>query len=893
MADTERRQRDDLSPASIAAVCAAQAARSAHAPAIEAPGRVPLTYARLWQHVEHTRDVLATHGLGPGDAVAIVLPHGAEMATACVGVAAAASAAPLNPLATAHEYDTAFTALAARALVVDARSKSAAVAVARARGLAVITLHVDSTGEAGAFHLDRGCRGRDLAAAQPAPHDVALLLPTSGSTGQSKIVPLTHSNLCYETRNIVAALQFATDARCLLLAPLFHVLGVVTNLLATVVAGGSVYCPPALDPVKLLEWIDVSRPTWLGVVPTIHQTLLAQSRRHPDLTRRHTMRFLLTGGAVTPPHVFDEIEQQFGVPLVEGYGLSEGAGMSTCNPLPPGERRVGSAGVALGQEVGIMDAAGSLLPPGETGEIVLRGPNVMAGYRDAPEVNARVFTNGWFRTGDLGRLDGDGYLWLSGRLKELINRGGEKVAPYEIDQALVQHPAVEQAVAFSVPDRRLGEDVAAAVVLRPDADVSERELRAFVGKRLAYFKVPRRILVVETIPKGPSGKLQRMGLAQQLGITERGAPPRLHEYVAPRTPAEQTLATLMAEVLDVERIGLRDSFLDLGGDSLIAVTLLDRIETTFGRSLSIVSLFEGGTIEELALELSAAAASVTSASLLPIQTKGTPPAFFCVHGMGGDVFHFRHLAHHVGTDIPFYGLRIRGVDGRAAIPTSIEEMAAHCIETVRAVQPHGPYLIGGYSFGGVVAFEMACRLVALGEAVTLLALLDAINPALMRYDLSPRAARMLWEGMQRRGRRALRSRWLWERLKRRVLLRSPGAARLWARVATVRENYETRSEVISDLAEVAARRYRPTGCYPGRITLFRTQQHLQQTRDPELGWGGCAQLGVAAIDVPGSHFQMVYEPYVIALARALRGYLEAARAAAPASVDAARVAARR
>jgi len=262
-----------------------------------------------------------------------------------------------------------------------------------------------------------------------------------------------------------------------------------------------------------------ARPSWYTAVPTMHQAILARAARNTEAISEVPLRFIRSSSASLPPQVMAELESTFGCPLIEAYGMTEAAHQMTSNPLPPAPRFAGSVGIAAGPDVAIMDEEGRLLPPGDVGEVVIRGPNVTPGYRNNPEANATAFTAGWFRTGDQGVLDGQGYLRLTGRLKEIINRGGEKISPREVDEVLLDHPAVAQVVTFAVPHAMLGEDVAAAVVLKPGTAITERELRAFAAGRLADMKVPRRILFLDEIPKGATGKLQRIGLAAKLGIT--------------------------------------------------------------------------------------------------------------------------------------------------------------------------------------------------------------------------------------------------------------------------------------------------------------------------------------------------------------------------------------
>jgi acyl-CoA synthetase (AMP-forming)/AMP-acid ligase II/acyl carrier protein len=572
----------------------AGAGRAPGAPAILAPGRPPLSYGQLFAHVVETAGTLRAMGIGRDDRVAIVLPNGAEMATAFLSVAAATTSAPLNPAYGAREFEFYLSDLDARAVIVDAAIDSPARSVARARGIPVIELSPLPEAAAGIFAL--AGKGEVIAArggfAQPG--DVALVLHTSGTTSRPKIVPLTQANLCVSAGNIRSAFELAPGDRCLNVMPLFHIHGLVAAVLSTLLSGGSVVCTPGFDASEFFQWLPDFRPTWYTAVPTMHQAILHHAGAHRDVIAGCPLRFIRSCSAPLPPPVMAELERVFGAPAVESYGMTEAAHQMTSNPLPPRPRKPGSVGLPTGPEVAVMDQAGNLLPAGQVGEVVIRGANVTLGYENNPEANASAFARGWFRTGDQGLLDGDGYLFLSGRSKEIINRGGEKVAPREIDDVLLRHPAIQQAVAFAVPHPTLGEDVAVAVVLRQGMTVTRREIRDFAFAHLADFKVPSQVVLVDEVPKGPTGKLQRLGLAGILA-------PRLEaEFVAPMHPLEATLARIWAAVLGVQRVGIHDNFFALGGDSLRATQVVARVRATFGVELPLQAAFREPTIAGLA-----------------------------------------------------------------------------------------------------------------------------------------------------------------------------------------------------------------------------------------------------------------------------------------------------
>ncbi len=485
--------------------------------AIAAHGAPPLTYAGLRALIERTCATLNDLGIGLGDRVAIVLPNGPEMATAFLCVASAATSAPLNPAYKQDEFEFYLEDIKAKALIVEAGSDSPAIRAAEKLGVALLTLIPEPQVAAGAFELSGSPLGAAIRPGPAKPDDVALILHTSGTTSRPKIVPLHHANIWTSARNIAASLELSENDRALNVMPLFHIHGLIAGLCAPLSRGGSVFCTPGFNALKFFAEMEEARPTWYTAVPTMHQTILTRAGRHKEIIARRPLRFVRSSSSSLPPTVIGELEAAFKCPVIEAYGMTEATHQMASNPLN-GIRKPGSVGVPAGPEIAIMDEAGRLMGPGETGEVVIRGENVTAAYENNPKANGEAFVDGWFRTGDQGVIDADGYLTLTGRLKEIINRGGEKISPREVDEALMDHPAVLQAVAFAVPHPMLGEDVGAAVVLREGLSATEQELGAFLSERLAAFKTPRKILFLAEIPKGATGKLQRIGLAQKLGL---------------------------------------------------------------------------------------------------------------------------------------------------------------------------------------------------------------------------------------------------------------------------------------------------------------------------------------------------------------------------------------
>ncbi|MBL8808239.1 MAG: AMP-binding protein [Rhodospirillales bacterium] len=487
--------------------------------ALGAPETKALDFAGLRALARRTVADLNAMGIGRNDRVAIVLPNGPEMAASFLAIGAGATTAPLNPAYRADEFEFYLTDLKAKALVVQAGEETPARAVAAKLGVPVVELMPDRAAGAGSFTLAAGAlKGVPAQAGFADTEDVALVLHTSGTTSRPKIVPLAQANVCASARHIGQTLALKPADRCLNIMPLFHIHGLIAAVLSSLAAGGQTVCTPGFNALKFFAWLEEAKPSWYTAVPTMHQAILSRAERNREIIGRAGLRFIRSSSASLPPQVMQELEATFGCPVIESYGMTEAAHQMASNPLPPRERKPGSVGIAAGPEVRIMDEEGNLLPSGSLGEVVIRGPNVTKGYEANPDANLKAFANGWFRTGDQGTIDEEGYLRITGRLKELINRGGEKVSPLEVDEVIMDHPAVQQVVTFAMPHDKLGEEVAAAVVLREGQSATERELRDFAAKKLADFKVPRKIVFLAEIPKGATGKLQRIGLAGKLGL---------------------------------------------------------------------------------------------------------------------------------------------------------------------------------------------------------------------------------------------------------------------------------------------------------------------------------------------------------------------------------------
>jgi acyl-CoA synthetase (AMP-forming)/AMP-acid ligase II/aryl carrier-like protein len=572
------------------------ALRTPSAPALIAPGRPSLDYRQLQGQLGRIGAALGRGGVCYPDRVAVVLPNGPEMATAVLGAAAWTTCAPLNPAYGEDDFRFYLGDLRPKALILPESHCGPARSVAEALGIRCVDAAWQEGWPAGLFEL-RGIQAEHSDAAEPrAGEEVALVLHTSGTTSRPKMVPLTQRNVCRSAAHIASTLRLTPRDRCLNVMPLFHVHGLIGAFFASLSAGASMVCMPGMSEGKFAEWVEEFRPTWYTAVPTIHEAVLRElsDRRAADL---RSMRFARSSSAALPPRLARELEAALGVPILEAYGMTEAAHQIASNPLPPSPRKTGSVGRATGVDVAIMDEEGHLLPADVLGEIVIRGESVMSGYETGDETNRIAFANGWFRTGDLGLLDTEGYLHITGRLKEMINRGGEKVSPVEVEAALLAHAAARECAVFAVRHPTLGQDVVAAVVLQPGASAGEETLRGFLFGRLPEAKIPSRIVIVDAIPKSATGKIQRIGLAERLGEHLATA------FVAPRSDTEMLAAAIFAEVLGLERVGALDNFFALGGDSLRAGQVIARVHARKGVDVPLPTLFRNPTVGEFAREI--------------------------------------------------------------------------------------------------------------------------------------------------------------------------------------------------------------------------------------------------------------------------------------------------
>ena len=567
-------------------------------PALLAPGQRPLSRRGLADACSGFAGVLHEAGIGPESRVAIVLPGGAVMALASLAVMGSAAAMPCNPEATAEELAAFLDQARPDLLLTSRRHQGLAWQAGEAAGVPAIDLTWTGEDAAGVFACANAVtvRPRAAAAAGEADDLPALIIQTSGTSARPKMVPLSRRNLLAAIDGLIASLALTPDDLCLNMMPQFHIGGMWDTVAGSLLSGGAVACIGVFSATAFQRGIAEFAPTWTQAVPAMTAEIL----RADDGTALSCLRLLRSVSAPLPPALREGFEARFGVPIIEIYGMSETAGTITSNPLPPAERPVGSVGLPVHLAVRIVGEDGAELPVGATGEVEVAGASVITGYLEAPEANRESFRDGHLRTGDLGRFDADGHLYLTGRSKDQINRGGEKIAPSEVDNALIAHPFVADAACFAVPDKSLGEDIAAAVILEPGAPEGvEADILATLRTRLTYFKIPKRLLVFDALPRTKGGKLQRRLLPQMLAARLAEAPqaaPRA-PYAAPTSAVGTLVADLWEEIIGEGPMGLGDNFFAMGGTSLKAAFFVSRLEQRFdGQIVYVSSVYEAPTV---------------------------------------------------------------------------------------------------------------------------------------------------------------------------------------------------------------------------------------------------------------------------------------------------------
>ena len=473
-----------------------------------------LSYKDLKLFINKISKQLAGNGLSNKDRAAIVLPNGPYMASSFLAISSYMSAAPLNPSYKSEEYEFYLKDLNPKIVLVEKNSENPVVDVAKKLKIELCEINPEKDGPSGIFNIYE----KESEYSLPDENDEALVLHTSGTTSRPKIVPLTNKNIFSSAENISKSLNLSKNDHCLNIMPLFHIHGLIAILASSMKAGASVCASNGFNAIKFLDMAKSEKITWYSGVPTMHQAILLRARRNLEVAKLLKLRLIRSSSASLPPVVFKDLNDVFSCPVIEAYGMTEATHQMTSNPLPPKQQKAGFVGLPAGPEVCIMNENGVVLKQGDEGEVCIKGENVTLGYDNNEEANKTSFTNGWFRTGDQGYFDNEGYLKISGRLKEIINKGGEKISPLEVDNVLMDHPLIDQAVCFGYEDKMLGENIASAIIIKNGETCSENDVLKYAQEKLAKFKIPKKIFFVEEIPKGATGKLQRNVLAKKFGL---------------------------------------------------------------------------------------------------------------------------------------------------------------------------------------------------------------------------------------------------------------------------------------------------------------------------------------------------------------------------------------
>ncbi len=473
-----------------------------------------LNYKDLKSFIDKISKQLAGNGLSNKDRAAIVLPNGPYMASSFLAISSYMSAAPLNSSYKSEEYEFYLKDLNPKIVLVEKNSENPVVDVAKKLKIELCEINPEKDGPSGIFNIYE----KESEYSLPDENDESLVLHTSGTTSRPKIVPLTNKNIFSSAENISKSLNLSKNDHCLNIMPLFHIHGLIAILASSMKAGASVCASNGFNAIKFLDMAKSEKITWYSGVPTMHQAILLRARRNLEVAKLLKLRLIRSSSASLPPVVFKDLNDVFSCPVIEAYGMTEATHQMTSNPLPPKQQKAGFVGLPAGPEVCIMNENGEVLNQGDEGEVCIKGENVTLGYDNNEEANKTSFTNGWFRTGDQGYFDNEGYLKISGRLKEIINKGGEKISPLEVDNVLMDHPLIDQAVCFGYEDKMLGENIASAIIIKNGETCSENDVLKYAQEKLAKFKIPKKIFFVEEIPKGATGKLQRNVLAKKFGL---------------------------------------------------------------------------------------------------------------------------------------------------------------------------------------------------------------------------------------------------------------------------------------------------------------------------------------------------------------------------------------
>jgi acyl-CoA synthetase (AMP-forming)/AMP-acid ligase II/thioesterase domain-containing protein/acyl carrier protein len=853
-------------------------------PALKSPGQQPLTYRDLQKQVLLVIKTLNSLGFRRNDRIAVIMPAGPETAVLGIGIMAGFTHTPLNPQYRDHEFQDMFSRLKVKGILVQKNHKTAARDAALSQNIPIIEI-TPSAEKAGIFTIGEGILAGDEDAIFASPDDTVIVMQTSGTTSVPKIVPLSQKQFCKCAYSYFERLNLSDKDISLHIVAHFHILGITHTLLAPLLGGGTVVCTRDYISSDFLSLLKTYRPTFYCAAPAHHKGILHELKKLPaGELDHHSLQYIRSTSSPLSPGARKELETLFGVPVIESYAMTESPVISINMP-----HKEGSAGIPMVESLVIMDEQGKILDTFENGEVAIRGDVVFSGYED-PAENVAAFTGDYFRTGDIGFLDKEGYLFLTGRKKELINKGGEKFSPQEIDAVLATYPGIREAMAFRIDDPVLGEDVAAMVV-RADDTVTERDIRGYLLNRLIQFKVPRTIYFVDQIPKGPTGKLLRYAATEQYNsgaLKDEGASEVTIQTLSPQESLiEETIMQIWNEVLGSSSLSPDADFFRCGGNSLTAIELLIKIQRAFRVSFPPDTIYLHPTIRQQTLLICHEGSTFSRYHplIVPIRGNGILTPLFCFHPLGGWIKEYQYISLFLDQERPVFGIRARGLEPEEKPVLTVEEAALEYFEAIKTVQKEGPYHLLGFSGGAVYAFELACELQKRGERVTFLGVIDMSVPAPLKrlFDMSRGQKPNIFirtgfpvysflnNNLKKNPDSLLYSLFVKSvRIFSQFLLVLKGSQRLPVSGSEAESVTDAQRSWIATLPErqqklvriqIRAISVHKPRTFSGDIALFSTGHDAEfYPDDPTRGWNSVITGKTSVIDIPGDHWTLYREP---------------------------------
>lgn len=769
-------------------------ARRGDAIALRGADGLAISYRDLADQLRQAGETLRRCGIGRGDVVMIALPDGPLALWAFLAVARVATAFPVPAQDQGEHYARLLQRSGAKAVLMEDRPGSPLTALAAAQGLTLVRLMPGAP-----CVLDAVRPGPAREAEPPVDGDIATITLTSGTTAQPKLVASTQLSLHTSIRHVADWMGLGEADRALCVMPIAHLHSLVRTTLPVLLQGGEAVWAPGFDRTRILDWLDRLRPTYITAVPSLYRLLLQEIARAGWRPRDPSLRIAGIGSDRVEDAMLADLRQALGIPVLQFYGLTE-----TC-PFIAMARPDTPPGVT-GQinpvwQVRCVDDSGRDVPPGADGEIVVRGGIVNRLVGDSAQSASLV--DGWFHTRDVGRLAPDGCLSVTGRLGDRIVRGGQKVQPEPVEEALRRHPAVAEAVAFGLPDPILGHTVAAVIVPRPGAAPDAEDVLACAATALADHQMPERLFIVDRIPTNKLGKVSRADLGRHFAA--QAAQPAPSQAPPPAETVARVLAILRTALDSPDFAANLDFFADGGGDSLAALNAGLAIEAAFHVNVPPASLRRYPTAVALASFVARQAAGLAP-QIVAVQPAGDRPPLFLAHNVDGRNSFAAELAARLGENQPLYTFHETAIERGAPAEREMTAMAVRWVAAIRLVQPHGPYHLAGHSWGARLAFAMAQQLRAAGEEVAFLGMIDG-RPRLHERAFKALAATPPDD--------------------------SPTSWNRWA-----------------------LRRHTPS-FYDRRITYFRATDELAIHRSiPAGGWDFLA-ADVAIVDIEGDHLSVV------------------------------------